>query len=111
MNSQACVIPPATAACNCPTTASCPASWSRPRPRDLGRPGRSGRPYGLLVTGPNITRAVEQGIGDTQYRMNSKMNPLEAGLEGMLDLDGADFVGRDALRAVREAGPGGRRSG
>ncbi len=65
----------------------------------------AGRPYGLLVTGPNITRAVEQGIGDTQYRMNSRMNPLEAGLEGMLDLDGADFVGRDALRAVREAGP------
>ena len=28
----------------------------------------SGQPHGLLVTGPNITRAVEQGITDTQYR-------------------------------------------
>jgi aminomethyltransferase len=33
------------------------------------------------------------------------MNPLEAGLAGMLDLDRPDFVGRDALRAVRAAGP------
>lgn len=65
----------------------------------------SGRQHGLLVTGPNIVRAVEQGITDTQYRMNSAMNPIEAGLAEMLDLDGADFVGRDALRAVRAAGP------
>jgi glycine cleavage system aminomethyltransferase T len=65
----------------------------------------SGRPHGLLVTGPNIVRAVEQGITDTQYRMNSALDPIEAGLAGMLDLDGADFVGRDALRAARAAGP------
>jgi glycine cleavage system aminomethyltransferase T len=64
----------------------------------------AGRRHGLLVTGPNIVRAVEQGITDTQYRMNSGMNPIEAGLEGMLELDGADFVGRDALLAVRNAG-------
>jgi glycine cleavage system aminomethyltransferase T len=65
----------------------------------------AGAAHDLLVTGPNIVRAVEQGITDTQYRMNSGMNPLEAGMAGMLDLDGADFVGRDALRAVRAAGP------
>jgi glycine cleavage system aminomethyltransferase T len=65
----------------------------------------AGAPHDLLVTGPNIVRAVEQGITDTQYRMNSGMNPLEAGMAGMLDLDGADFVGREALRAVRDAGP------
>ena len=65
----------------------------------------AGEPHGLLVTGPNIVRAVEQGISDTQYATNSGMNPLEAGLAGMLDLDRPDFVGRDALRAVRAAGP------
>jgi aminomethyltransferase len=65
----------------------------------------AGAPHGLLVTGPNITRAIEQGITDTQYRMNSGMNPLEAGIAGLLDLDGAEFVGRDALRAVRAEGP------
>ena len=65
----------------------------------------SGEPYGLLVTGPNITRAVEQGITDTQYKMNSGMTALEAGLESMLQLDGADFMGRDALVAERARGP------
>ncbi len=65
----------------------------------------SGEPHGLLVTGPNITRAVEQGITDTQYKMNSGMTALEAGLESMLQLDGDDFMGRDALVAERARGP------
>ncbi len=65
----------------------------------------AGEPHGLMVTGPNVQRAVEQNITDTQYRMNSHMNPFEAGMGAMIDLDGADFVGRDALLAVRAAGP------
>jgi glycine cleavage system aminomethyltransferase T len=65
----------------------------------------AGEPHGLLVTGPNIVRAVEQGISDTQYATNSDMNPIEAGMGPLLDLDRPDFVGRDALRAVRERGP------
>jgi glycine cleavage system aminomethyltransferase T len=64
----------------------------------------SGEPHGLLVTGPNITRAVEQGITDTQYHVNSGMTALEAGLESMLALDGADFMGREALLAERARG-------
>jgi aminomethyltransferase len=65
----------------------------------------AGDPHGLLVTGPNVVRAVEQGITDTQYRVNSGMNPFEAGVGGMLDLDRPSFVGRDALRRVAAAGP------
>jgi glycine cleavage system aminomethyltransferase T len=65
----------------------------------------AGAPHGLLVTGPNVVRAVEQGITDTQYRANSGMNPLEAGMGGMLDLDAGEFVGRDALLRVRAEGP------
>jgi aminomethyltransferase len=64
----------------------------------------SGQPHGLLVTGPNITRAVEQGITDTQYRANSHMTALEAGLEPLLQLDGAPFVGREALLEERARG-------
>ena len=64
-----------------------------------------GRPAGLLVTGPNIVRAVEQGISDTQYATNSGMNPFEAGMGHLLDLDRDAFIGRDALRQVRAAGP------
>ncbi|HWH25639.1 MAG TPA: glycine cleavage T C-terminal barrel domain-containing protein [Pseudolysinimonas sp.] len=64
-----------------------------------------GRKHDLLVTGPNLNRAVEQGILDTQYATNSDMDLLEAGLLGFLDLDGNDFIGRDALLKVREEGP------
>jgi aminomethyltransferase len=65
----------------------------------------AGEPHGLLVTGPNVVRAVEQGITDTQYRLNSGMNPLEAGLGPLLDLDRPAFVGRGALRRVAAEGP------
>jgi glycine cleavage system aminomethyltransferase T len=51
----------------------------------------AGEPHGLLVTGPNIVRAVEQGIFDTQYATNSGMDPLEASLGVMLDLDRPDL--------------------
>jgi glycine cleavage system aminomethyltransferase T len=61
--------------------------------------------HGLLVTGPNVVRAVEQGITDTQYRMNSGMNPFEAGMGGMLDLERSSFVGREALLRVGAEGP------
>ena len=64
----------------------------------------AGEPHGLLVTGPNIVRAVEQGISDTQYATNSDMNPIEAGIGPLLDLD-RDFVGGEALRAVHHDGP------
>jgi aminomethyltransferase len=67
----------------------------------------SGVPHGLLVTGPNITRAVEQGITDTQYRVNSGMTAIEAGLEPLLQLHGEPFVGREAL--VEECARGPRR--
>jgi aminomethyltransferase len=39
------------------------------------------------------------------------MNPIEAGMGSMLDLDRPDFVGRDALRAVRDDGPARRTVG
>jgi aminomethyltransferase len=71
----------------------------------------AGEPHGLLVTGPIIIRAVEQAISDTQYVTNSHVNPIEAGMGGMIDLDGAPFAGRDALRAVRDAGPARRTIG
>ena len=64
----------------------------------------AGEPHGLMVTGPNINRAVEQGITDTQYKMNSGMTALEAGLEPLLHLDGEAFMGREALVAERARG-------
>src|SRR5438067_5107308 len=64
---------------------------------------RTGEPHGLLVTGPNLSRAVEQGITDTHLHVNSGINPFEAGAGRFVDLDAAPFVGREALvRAAAE---------
>ena len=63
----------------------------------------AGRPYDMMITGPNIARAVESGITDTNLATGMKVNALEAN-PGLVDLDGADFIGRDALLAVREQG-------
>lgn len=65
----------------------------------------AGKPHGMLVTGPNLNRAIERGVTDTSYLTNSGMNPFEAGGGRLLDLDGGDFIGREALLRVREAGP------
>ncbi|NYE95145.1 aminomethyltransferase [Psychromicrobium silvestre] len=65
----------------------------------------AGRKHDMLVTGPNIFRAVEQGILDSQHCTNSDMDLLEAGLGGFLNLDKNDFIGRKALLEVRKVGP------
>jgi glycine cleavage system aminomethyltransferase T/ketosteroid isomerase-like protein len=64
----------------------------------------AGRPYGLMVTGPNVFRAVEKGVTDTAYYSNSGMNPYEAGHARLVDLEKGEFVGREALRKVAAEG-------
>lgn len=59
----------------------------------------AGAEYNLLVTGPNLIRACEQGITDNCYAVNDGMTPFEAGLGWAVDLDSEPFVGRDALLA------------
>ena len=58
---------------------------------------RAGEPLGVLVCGPNLSRAVEHGITDTHYFVNSGMTPYEAGAARLVDLESAPFVGADAL--------------
>jgi len=60
----------------------------------------SGLRSGLLITGPNLSRAVERGITDTHYFVNCDMNPFEAGRGRLVDLDHGPFVGQQALRAA-----------
>lgn len=66
---------------------------------------RAGEPHGLLVTGPNLSRAIEQGITDTHYAVNSGMNPFEAGSGAFVDLDAGPFIGREALRRAASGPP------
>jgi len=65
----------------------------------------AGKPYGLMVTGPNISRAVEKGVTDTAYYSNSDMNPFEAGHGRLVDLDKGEFIGREALAKIKAGGP------
>jgi hypothetical protein len=64
---------------------------------------RAGEAVDALVTGPNLSRAVEQAITDTRYFVNSGMTPYEARAGRLVDLDSAPFVGSDTLaRAASE---------
>lgn len=65
----------------------------------------SGRSHGLLITGPNLSRAVERGITDTHYFVNCGMNPFEAGRGRLVDLDHGPFVGQHALQVIVGSGP------
>ncbi|MEW5992278.1 MAG: glycine cleavage T C-terminal barrel domain-containing protein [Chloroflexota bacterium] len=73
-------------------------------PRVWQAVAEAGAPVGLLVsgmTGPYF----ERGITDFVYGAGLGLNPFEARLGRVVDLDGADFVGRDALISAVEAGP------
>lgn len=63
-----------------------------------------GAEYGLLVTGPNLSRAVEHGITDTHYFVNSGMDPFEAAAGDLVELDRGSFIGRDALAEIKRTG-------
>jgi glycine cleavage system aminomethyltransferase T len=62
----------------------------------------AGEPLGALVCGPNLNRAVEQGITDTHYFVNSGMTPYESGAGRLVDLGSAPFIGSDALAAAAD---------
>lgn len=64
-----------------------------------------GEKYGLMVTAPNLPRAIERGVTDINYYNNSGMNALEDLGAKFVDLDGkGDFIGREALRKIRDRG-------
>jgi glycine cleavage system aminomethyltransferase T/ketosteroid isomerase-like protein len=66
---------------------------------------RHGERYGLMVTAPNLHRAIERGVTDINYYNNSGMNALEDLGSKLVDLDReADFIGKEALRAIRASG-------
>jgi len=67
----------------------------------------AGKPHGLAVIGPCHIRRIEGGILAYGADMWLDTNPYEVqmGYEWMVDLDQeADFVGKQALRRIKEAG-------
>ena len=65
----------------------------------------AGRPFNIRPTGPSDIRRIEGGILNHGTDMTLDNNPYEVGLERLVDLDkDAEFLGREALRRVREEG-------
>lgn len=69
----------------------------------------AGRPHHIRPTGPSDIRRIEAGILDWGADMTLEHNPYEVGLDRLVDESKAqDYVGRDALRRIKQAGPGRR---
>jgi len=67
----------------------------------------AGKPHGLVVTGPGHIRRIEGGILAYGCDMWLDTNPYEVdmGYEWMVDLNqDADFVGKEALKRIKEEG-------
>ncbi len=58
-------------------------------------------PCGLLSL--DMVR-VEYGLLFYGYDMDRSNNPFEVGLDGLVSLDGPEYIGRDALRAIHARG-------
>jgi len=65
----------------------------------------AGKPHDIAVTGPSDIRRVEAGILGYGCDISLDINPFEAGMERLLDLDSErDFIGKKALLGIRQAG-------
>jgi aminomethyltransferase len=69
---------------------------------------KAGEPHGLAVIGPCHIRRIEGGILAWGADMGLDTNPYEVGMgyDWMVDLEqGDDFIGKEALRKIKEEGP------
>ena len=63
-----------------------------------------GSPLGMEVDGilSMETRRIEAGILDNMTDFDISMNPFDAGLGALVDLDKNDFIGKDALMKISQ---------
>src|SRR5213596_1350867 len=64
---------------------------------------KAGEPYRIKPTGPSDIRRIEGGIFNWGADMTYENNPLELGLDRLVDLD-VDCIARDALRNIKDVG-------
>ena len=65
----------------------------------------AGEPHGIRPTGPSDIRRIEGGIFNWGCDFDASNNPYQMGLERLVDLDmEADFMGKEALRRIRDEG-------
>lgn len=81
---------------------------SRDAERLWGLVLEAGKPHGLRVIGPCHIRRIEGGMLAHGADITVDTNPFEVGMgyDWMVDLDQeADFIGKDALRRIKQEGP------
>jgi glycine cleavage system aminomethyltransferase T len=64
----------------------------------------AGASYGILVTAPNVPKAVEAGITDTSLATNQRLTPLELWQDYLVDFGKGSFIGKEALLAAQAEG-------
>ncbi|MBT6512388.1 MAG: hypothetical protein HOL02_18305, partial [Rhodospirillaceae bacterium] len=65
----------------------------------------AGHEFRIQVTGPIVHRAIERGVTDMNYYINSDMNAFEDLGGKFVNVDtNVDFIGREALRRIRDEG-------
>ena len=67
-----------------------------------------GEPLGMEVDGilSMETRRIEAGIMDNITDFDITMNPFDAGLGALVDLDKPDFIGKNALAKISQSQKG-----
>lgn len=65
----------------------------------------AGRPYDIGPGAPNATERLENVLMSYGTDTGYHADPIELGLADHLDLDGPEFIGRSALRRIRDDGP------
>lgn len=85
----------------------------RERGSDLWRlVAEAGQPWDIGPGAPNYIERMESGLLSYRADTDDDSDPFEAGLERFVDLDsGVYFIGRSALKAIRQTGPHRRRVG
>lgn len=65
----------------------------------------AGEEFGIKVTGPILSRAIERGVTDSGYYNNSDMSPLEDLCAPLVDVNKpAEYIGKAALQKMQRDG-------
>ena len=65
---------------------------------------QAGEPMGLSPGSPNRIRRIEGGVLDYGSDMTPEENPLEMGMDRLVDLDKPEFIGKTALARISVQG-------
>ena len=67
---------------------------------------QAGKPYDIAPAAPNTIRSIEGGLLSYRSDITLADNPFTIGMDRFVELDQPDdFIGREALRKIKEQGP------